>query len=210
MQSSLRRSWHAGRTARTAPSTRRKLTKREAGAHLHWQSVTMTGARTSTQAACNRRSAFDLERRNGAAANVDVTDHDTDDDEDTPTIVTANGVYVYNCDWNGIEKSRRPTHAAAGLLHRARQRTDTSRWWSMRWPSDAVSLLGRACDLHTGNTYELMRQLREHSASHLRLLWRLTTDRRQCRGGSGARQLTQAEWSETKRRLGPTGRNSKR
>ena len=110
--------------------------------------------------------AFGPERRNGAVAIMDVTDGDIDDDTDTPTIVTANGVCAYNCDWNGSENSRRPTHAAARLLHRARQETGSSRWWSMRWPSDAVSLLGRACDLSTGKTYELMRQLREHSAAH--------------------------------------------
>ena len=34
--------------------------------------------------------------------------------------------------------------------------------------------------------------------------------RHQLEDGSGARQLTQAEWGETKRRLGPTGRNAKR
>ena len=133
---------------------------------------------------------------------------DTDDDDNTPVIATTNGVYAYNSDWNDIEKSTRPTRAAATLMHRARQRTDTSRWWSMRWPSDAVSLLGRACD--TGKTYELLRQLRELSVTHLRQLWRLTTERRQLGDDSGARQLTQAEWGETKRRLGPTGRNAKR
>ena len=73
-----------------------------------------------------------------------------------------------------------------------------------------MSLLGRACDLNTGKAYELLRELRELSVTHLRQLWRLTTDRRQRSDGSGARQLTQAEWSETKRRLGPTGRNSNR
>ena len=55
-----------------------------------------------------------------------------DDDDDTPAIVTANGVYAYNYDWNDIEKSERPTRAAAMSLHRACQRTDTSQWWSMR------------------------------------------------------------------------------
>ena len=114
--------------------------------------------------------AFDPERRSGATIGVDETDGDTDDDADTQTIITVNGVCAYDCDWNGIEKSERPTHAAARLLHRARQRTATSRRWSMRWPSDAVSLLGRACDLNTSKTYALLRQLREHSASHLRQL----------------------------------------
>ena len=73
-----------------------------------------------------------------------------------------------------------------------------------------MSILGRACDLDTGKTYALLRQLREHSVSHLRQLWRLTTDRHQRRDDSGARQATQVEWGETKRRLGSTGRNAKR
>ena len=98
---------------------------------------------------------------------------DGSDELDDTHITTANGVYAYNHDWNGIERSTRPTHAAARLLHFARQRTDTSRWWSMRWPSDVVSLVGRACDLGTGKTYELTRQLRDHSVTYLRQLWQL-------------------------------------
>ena len=86
-------------------------------------------------------------------------------------IVTANGTFSYTEDRNHIERSRRPTLAAANLLHHARQRTDTSRWWSMRWPSDAVSLVGRSLNLDTGKTYKLMRQLREHSTTFLTKLW---------------------------------------
>ena len=118
--------------------------------------------------------------------------------------MTANGVYTYDHDWNDIEKSERLTHAAAQLFHRAYQRTDTSRWWSMRWPSDAMSLLGRACDLDNGKTYALLRQLRAHSVSLVQQLWRLTTDRRQRRDDSGAWQMTKVEWGETNRRLGST------
>ena len=120
--------------------------------------------------------AFGPERRSGAATNIGEIDGDTDDDADAQTIVTANGVYAYDCGWNNIEKSERATHAAARLLHRARQRADTSLWWSMRWPSGAASLLGRACDLNTSTTYARLRQLRENSVSHLRKLWRLATD----------------------------------
>ena len=78
-------------------------------------------------------------------------------------IATANGTFSYTEDWNHIELPRRPTLAAANLLNHARQRTDISRWWFMRWPSDAVSLVGRSLNLDTGKTYKLMRQLREHS-----------------------------------------------
>ena len=66
------------------------------------------------------------------------SDSGSDDDSaasdagDAIQIVTANGTFSYTEDRNRIERSRRPTLAAANLLHHARQRTDTSRWWSMR------------------------------------------------------------------------------
>ena len=102
----------------------------------------------------------------------DHSDSSSDDDSAASDaggvmqIVTANGTFSYTEDWNHIERSRRPTLAAANLLHHARQRTDTSRWWSMRWPSDAVSLVGRSLNLDTGKTYKLMRRLREHSITY--------------------------------------------
>jgi hypothetical protein len=86
-------------------------------------------------------------------------DSDASDAGDDNHIVTANGTFSYTDDWNHIERSRCPTIAAANLLHLARQRTDTSRWWSMRWPSDAVSLVGRSLNLDTGKTYKLMLRL---------------------------------------------------
>ena len=64
------------------------------------------------------------------------------------SVVTANGKFGYDTDWNGIESSTRPEATAAKLLHVARQRTDTSRWWTMRWPVDAISLLSRAGNLN--------------------------------------------------------------
>ena len=47
----------------------------------------------------------------------------------------------------------------------------------MRWPSDAVSLVGHSLNLDTGKTYKLMPQLREHSTTYLTKLWQLTVDR---------------------------------
>ena len=87
------------------------------------------------------------------------------------TVVTANGVFKHDKDWNGIESSTRPELAAARLLHVARQRTDTSRWWTMRWPVDAISLLSRAGSLDTAKTYELMRTLRQLANTFMRELW---------------------------------------
>ena len=127
-------------------------------------------------------------------------------------IVTANGTFSYTGDWNRIERSRRPTLAAANVLHHARQRTDTPRWWFMRWPSDAVSLVGRSLSLGTGKTYKLMRQLREHSTTHLTKPWQLTVDMTGERYNTEARLRLrlQVDWAETKRRLGTHGRNAKR
>ena len=58
----------------------------------------------------------------------------------------------------------------------------------MRWPSDAVSLVGRSLNLDTGKTYKLMRQLREHSTTYLTKLWQLTVDRTGERDNAEARQ----------------------
>ena len=101
-------------------------------------------------------AAFDPTARSGVDTDSDEPDGGSDAHDDTH-ITTANGVYAYDHDCSDAGRSARPTHAAAKLLHRARQRTGTSRWWSMRWPSGAVSLLGCACDLDTGKAYELTR-----------------------------------------------------
>ena len=58
----------------------------------------------------------------------------------------------------------------------------------MRWPSDAVSLVGRSLNLGTGKTYKLMRQLREHSTTYLTKLWQLAVDRTGERDNTEARQ----------------------
>ena len=116
---------------------------------------------------------------------------------DAQRIITANGTFAYDADWNNAKRAARPTVAAARLLHLARQRNDTSRWWTMRWLSDAVSMLGRACGLNTARTYDLMRALRKLSARYLRELWQITVERRRDRGDSAARGVVRGEWGET-------------
>ena len=81
-------------------------------------------------------------------------------------------------DWNGAEGAADPCLAAVELLHVARRSVDTSRWWTMRWPQNAVSLLGRAGALSPGKTYKLMRALRKHALNYLDQLWMLASDRR--------------------------------
>jgi hypothetical protein len=68
---------------------------------------------------------------------------------ETPAVMTAAGTVNYAADWDGIESSPRPTRRATRLLHRARQMVDTSRWRTMRWPTNATSLVARACRLGT-------------------------------------------------------------
>ena len=108
----------------------------------------------------------------------------------TNTVVTANGVFKHDKDWNGIESSTRPELAAARLLHVARQRTDTSRWWTMRWPVDAISLLSRAGSLNTAKTYELMKTLRQLANTFMRELWEVSVERRRETGSAALREAT--------------------
>ena len=66
---------------------------------------------------------------------------------------------------------------------------------------------GQACGLNAGRTYGLVRALRKLSARYLRELWQIAVERRRDRDDSTARGVVRAEWGETKRRLGTTGRN---
>ena len=68
----------------------------------------------------------------------------------TATITTAKRPVEYHVDWDGVEGAAVPCLAAVKLLHVARRSVDTSRWWTMRWPQNAVSLVGRAGEPEPG------------------------------------------------------------
>ena len=90
---------------------------------------------------------------------------------DSPTRTTA-AIKTAKClidyvDWDGVEGAADPCLAVVELLHVARQSADTSRWWTMRWPQNAVSLVSRAGALSPGRTYKLMRALRKHALNYL-------------------------------------------
>ena len=94
---------------------------------------------------------------------TDLTDVTTDATAETDAaaatkVRTAKGDAEYNADWNGIDSSDDPTLATLRLLHSARQMVDTSRWWTLRWPNSAISLLGTACGLDTEGTFKLLRR----------------------------------------------------
>ena len=107
---------------------------------------------------------------------------------------TATGDAAYNADWNGIVSSDDPTLATLRLLHSARQMVDTSRWWTLRWPNSAISLLGTACGLSTEGTFKLLRVLRKVMIQHVRELWAVVMDRRHAADNAAKRAALRDEW----------------
>ena len=105
-------------------------------------------------------------------------------------------------DWDGVEGAADPCLAAVELLHVAQQSVDTSRWWTMRWPQNAVSLVGRVGALSPGKTYKLMRALCKHALNYLDQLWMLASDR--CHAKDVTTQVAEikADWCRVQKLLG--------
>ena len=78
----------------------------------------------------------------------------------------------------------------------------TPRWWTMRWPQNAISLVGRAGALSPGKTYELMRTLRKHALKYLGQLWMLASDRRHAKDATTHVSELKADWGRMQKRLG--------
>ena len=135
--------------------------------------------------AFDRREHWDEGSDNGDV--TDLTDGAADATTDAAEVETgaqravrtATGDAACNVDWNGIGSSDDSTLATLRLLHSARQSVDTSRWWTLRWPNNAISLLGTACGLNTEGTYKLFREMRNKvMLQHVRELWAVVMDRR--------------------------------
>ena len=105
-------------------------------------------------------------------------------------------------DWGGAEGAADPCLAAVKLLHVARQSAGTSRWWTMRWPQNAVSLIDRAGKLSPGKTYKRMRALRKHALNYLDQLWMLTSDRRHEKDTTALLTELKADWCLVQKLLG--------
>ena len=116
---------------------------------------------------------------------------------------TATGDAEYNDDWNGIGSSDDPTPATLRLLHSARQMVNTSRWWTLRWPNSAISLLGTACGLNTEGTFKLLRKLRKvmNGAPRSRTLGAVVMDRRHAADNVAKRASLKEEWLKLSRVL---------
>ena len=72
----------------------------------------------------------------------------------------------------------------------------------MRWPQNAVSLVGRAGALSPGKTYKLMRALRKHALIYLDQLWMLASDRRHAKDATAHVPELKADWGRVQKRLG--------
>ena len=148
------------------------------------------------------------------AANDDINDlasgifsDPTDPISDPPTrktaaIRTAKGLVSYDVGWDGTEGAAGPCLAAVKLLHVAQQSVDTSRWWTMRWPQNVASLIGRAGELSPDNTYKLMRALRKHALNYLDQLWMLTSDRRHEKDTAVLMTELEADWCSVQKLQG--------
>ena len=92
--------------------------------------------------------------------------------------------------------------ASARLLHDARRMTDVSRWWTLRWTSNAVSLLSRACEIGTGKSCKLFRKLRRITTSYASELWLTIADRRHDANDHIEKEAVKAKWLRLQRLLG--------
>ena len=124
----------------------------------------------------------------------------------TAAIIIAKCSVEYTVDWDGLEGAAGPCLAAVELLHVARQFADTSRWWAMRWPQNAVSLVGGAGALSPGKTYQLKRALRKHPLNYLDQLWMLASDRRHAKDATAQMAEIKADWCRVQKLLGTWGR----
>ena len=73
---------------------------------------------------------FDPDEYWGGGVNEEEQEAEALGGSQQSTITTANGVFGYLHDWDGVASASDPALAAARLLHNARQMTDTSRWWT--------------------------------------------------------------------------------
>ena len=64
----------------------------------------------------------------------------------------------------------------------------------MRWPQNAVSLIGRAGKLSPGKTYKLMRAPHKHALNCLDQLWMLTFDRGHEKDSTALVAELKADW----------------
>ena len=81
---------------------------------------------------------------------------------------------------------------------------DTSRWWTMMWPTNAISLLSFSRGLDAEQSFKLFRALRLTILNYVRELWFTLMDRRHAASNVYARALLRIDWTRVQRMLGRT------
>ena len=152
-----------------------------------------------------RSPTFPIDSDNENADNTgsDSGDSSSEGDSNSGEIVTtAIGDEGYWRDWDGIDRSDLPQMAAAKLLLSARRMVDSSRWWALQWPQNAVSILSRACSLDTGKTYKLHRKLRKITVHYATERWQAVLDRRHAAEDRATRAGLMVKWVRLHKLLG--------
>ena len=108
----------------------------------------------------------------------------------------------YDADWDDIGSAHRPAMEAAWLMHTAHQMVDTPRWWLMRWPRNAPSLLVRAGGLRDDEACKLFRALRVTAVKLGLVLASQPKARRDFKEATDARAVLQKRWVAMVGRLG--------
>ena len=129
----------------------------------------------------------------------DASGFDSDDDEDEADQAIGSTASItkrdqHDVDWDDIDSARRLTMEAARLMHTARQMVDTSRWWLMRWPRNATSLLVRAGSLNDDEACKLFQALRVTAVKFGLELASQSTARRDTKEASDARTALRKRW----------------
>ena len=161
--------------------------------------VTHSGWRYAPEG--NRPPTFPTDDDDTDSASND-SDDSSDDDSNHQFVTTATGDEGYRRDWDGIDSAALPQMAAAKLLLRARRMVDSSRWWTLRWPQNSVSLLSRACSLDTGKTYKLFKKLRKITIHYVTELWQAVLNRRHEADDRTTRVALRVDWVRLNKLLG--------
>ena len=86
----------------------------------------------------------DVVPRTHDSGGFDSDEDEGDADRTTGSTTSLTKRDQYGVDWDDIDYAQRPAMEAARLMHTARHMVDMSRWWLMRWPRNATSMLVRA------------------------------------------------------------------
>ena len=137
------------------------------------------------------------------ASGFDSNEDEGDADRATGSTASVTKRDQYDADWDDIDSAQRPAMEVARLMHTARQMVDTPRWWLMRWPRNATSLLVRAGGLKDDEACKLLRALRVTAVKFGLGLASQPKARRGAKEATDARAALRKRWVAMAEMLGP-------